>query len=165
MLHMDVATLIHNREFSKIKPCIEAFRKKMHAKGIHAFDKELKSLEHENVGNNIGNNPRPNTKPKVVVTVNEGTKLMRTEKFKEAREWFRANSKKNGIEDCNTIIRWLRILRVYESEIDATAKTQNKEKARTRIKEINDIVDIYNKYGVDASQLIKLSNEYKLIIK
>ena len=96
-------------------------------------------------------------------TAEEGLVLMRSGMFKEAREWFRANGRRQQVDDSKTIIRWLRFLPIYESELQATIAAKNREKARGRVKEINEIVALYHKYGIDTSRLVKLSNEYKRI--
>lgn len=176
MLRMDVDTYIHNGELNKVKPLVEAFRQRMNAKDVHAFDDELDAIEAQGSVKSI-NMKTTTAAPEGVFkpskhqqstnikrssqTLDEGTQLMRKEQFKEAREWFRANGLSNEADDCTTIIRWLRFLPAYEQELQSTIETKNREKARLRVKEIKDIVGLYDKYGVDVSRLKKLQNEYK----
>lgn len=178
MLRMEVATCLNNGETGKIKSIINDFRQRMHAQNVYAFDEELGTLL-EAQGKN-----KPATsaiKPKTNIvssetnrqarvqqklqaqSCDEGTALMRKEKFKEARDWFRANSQRSSADDCTTIIRWLRFLPAYEAELPSTVAAKNREKARARVKEIKEIVSLYAKHGVDASRLTKLAEEYKRI--
>ncbi len=176
MLQMEIATYIKNGEKGKIRQAVIEFRKKMHAKNIHAFDEELAALESASKGKSAGTTGNREsrsdksqsenvscTEKEVTFSENEGMKLMQNGMFKEAREWFRNNNQRLKADDCTTIIRWLRFLSAYESELQATITAKNREKARVRIKEINEIVSLYNKYDIDTSRLVKLSNEYKRI--
>lgn len=178
MLRMEVATYLRNGETRKIKPAVQAFRQKMHEKGIHSFDEELQSLEkgedpQQAPSKAESKSPAPSkvstsTQKKVArtaakPTLDEGTRLMQSEDFKGARDWFRANNQRAKADDCTTIIHWLRFLPVYESELSVTIDTRNKDKARTRVKEIKGIINLYNKYGVDASTLTKLEDAYKRV--
>lgn len=180
MLRMEVATCVNNGETRKIKTIVNYFREKMHAANIYAFDEELISLETQGQNPNISAG-KSKVKTKTSTTsaegkttshvptktatqgCDQGTALMRNEKFEEARDWFRANNKRTNADDCTTIIRWLRFLPAYESELQSTIAAKNKEKARARVKEIREIIDLYKKYGVDTSRLTKLSDEYKHI--
>lgn len=178
MLRMEVATYLHNGETRKIKPAVQAFRQKMHDKGIHAFDNELQSLEKgekpqqdpsqtkpkaPTSGNAPTSTQKKAAKPTARPTIDEGTMLMRSEMFKEARDWFRANGQRAKADDCTTIIHWLRFQSVYESELSVTIETRNRDKARARAKEIKGIISLYDKYGVDSSSLTKLADAYKRI--
>lgn len=187
ILRMEVATCVNNGNRVKIKTIINAFRERMNAKNVHAFDEELNELleakgnakDIKSATSNHKRTPSSSvcetnelTKTQIDKTVrrsfaaqscDEGTDLMRKEKFKEAREWFRSNKQSSKADDCTTIIRWLRFLPAYEAELQTTIATKNKEKARSRIKEIKEIICLYNKYGVDVSRLTKLADEYKRI--
>lgn len=160
---MEIATYIKNGEKGKIRQAVIEFRKKMHAKNIHAFDEELAALESASKGKSAGTTGNRESRSDKSQSENEGMKLMQNGMFKEAREWFRNNNQRLKADDCTTVIRWLRFLSAYESELQATITAKNREKARVRIKEINEIVSLYNKYGIDTSRLVKLSNEYKRI--
>lgn len=176
MLRMEVTTYLNNGETRKIPPAVQAFRQKMHDKGVHCFDEELQSLEKREKAQEVntaqkaktfapakGNTPTQRETAKLVAkpTIDEGTKLMQSEKFKEARDWFRANNQRAKADDCTTIIHWLRFMSVYESELSITIETKNKDKAHARVKEIKGIISLYNKYGIDASALTKLADAYK----
>lgn len=180
MLRMEVATCVNNGETRKIKTTVSDFRKKMHTANIYAFDEELNSLETQGQRQNISvGKSKVETKSSATLAesktsshvqtktstqdCDQGAALMRAEKFKEAREWFRANGQSKNADDCTTIVRWLRFLPAYESELQSTIAAKNKEKARARVKEIKEIIALYKKYGVDASRLTKLSDEYKHI--
>lgn len=178
MLRMEVSTYLHNGETRKIKPAVQAFRQKMHDKGIHAFDQELLTLEKGEkpqqapsqakpkapTSNNAPTStPKKAAKPAAKPTIDEGTKLMRAEDFKGARDWFRANGQRAKADDCTTIIHWLRFQSVYKSELSVTIETKNRDKARARAKEIKGIITLYDKYGVDSSALAKLADAYKRI--
>lgn len=178
MLRMEVSTYLHNGETRKIKPAVQAFRQKMHDKGIHAFDQELLTLEKgekpqqapsqakpkaPTSSNAPTSTPKKAAKPAAKPTIDEGTKLMRAEDFKGARDWFRANGQRAKADDCTTIIHWLRFQSVYESELSVTIETKNRDKARARAKEIKGIITLYDKYGVDSSALAKLADAYKRI--
>lgn len=178
MLRMEVSTYLHNGETRKIKPAVQAFRQKMHDKGIHAFDQELLTLEKgekpqqapsqakpkaPTSSNAPTSTPKKVAKPAAKPTIDEGTKLMRAEDFKGARDWFRANGQRAKADDCTTIIHWLRFQSVYESELSVTIETKNRDKARARAKEIKGIITLYDKYGVDSAALAKLADAYKRI--
>lgn len=178
MLRMEISTYLHNGETRKIKPAVQAFRQKMHDKGIHSFDQELLTLEKgekpqqappqakpktPTAGNAPMPTPKKVAKPAAKPTIDEGTKLMQAEDFKGARDWFRANNQRAKADDCTTIIHWLRFLPIYESELSVTIETKNKDKARARAKEIKSIISLYDKYGVDSSSLTKLADAYKRI--
>ena len=94
--------------------------------------------------------------------LNPGDKVAE-EKFKEARDWFRSNGRSNNVDDCTSVIKALRFLPIYESELSATASSGNKDKAKARVKDIQEIIMIYRKYNIDASKLTKLSDAYKRI--
>lgn len=180
MLRMEIETCVRNGETYKIQPIVNVFRKRMYAKNVHAFDEELSSLEAQ--GKKGGNNTvtekcrtktsdaskeskttlQPQSK-ECVESGNDGIELMHKEKYKEAREWFRANNQRTNADDCTTIIRWLRFLPAYEAELQSTIETKNRDKARERIKDIKEIVRLYNKYGLDVSRLTKLYEAYKRI--
>lgn len=180
MLRMEVATCFNNGETRKIKTIVNEFRKRMHAANVHAFDEELYSLEtqtspkaessistspKQKSSNVSGNNKQSSRlQPKSTTeSCDRGTALMREEKFKEAREWFRSNNMRAMADDCTTIIRWLRFLPAYEDELQNTIAVGNKEKAKVRVKEIQEIIKLYNKYGVSTSRLVKLADAYKRI--
>lgn len=178
MLRMEVATCLNNGETSKIKSIVNDFRQRMHVQNVHAFDEELDTLleaQGENkpstsaikpktniASSEINRQARVQQKPQAQ-SCDEGTVLMRKEKFKEARDWFRAKNQRTSADDCTTIIRWLRFLPAYEAELPSTIAAKNREKARTRVKEIKEIISLYAKHGVDASRLTKLAEEYKRI--
>lgn len=169
MLRMEVATYRNNGETKKIKVSVEEFRKKMHEKNVYAFDDELDSFLKQKIEKSKKSTPlpevlkRPTPKPKSTLDVDEGTRLMREEKFKEARDWFRSNGRSNNVDDCTSVIKALRFLPIYESELSATASSGNKDKAKARVKDIQEIIMIYRKYNIDASKLTKLSDAYKRI--
>lgn len=180
MLRMEVATCLNNGETRKIRTIVNEFRKRMHTANVHAFDEELNSLESQtsqkaessiststrlktyNVSSKDKQPSRVQTKSRTE-SCDKGTVLMREEKFKEARDWFRSNNLRAMADDCTTIIRWLRFLPAYEDELQNTIAVGNKEKAKVRIKEIQEIIKLYNKHGVDTSRLSKLSDAYKRI--
>lgn len=169
MLRMEVATYRNNGETKKIKVSVEEFRKRMHEKNVYAFDEELDSFLKQKDGGTKKNKPLKETpKPATpkfhsVLDVDEGTRLMREKKFKEAREWFRSNGRHDNVDDCTSVIRALRFVPIYESELQATVSSGNKEKAKARVKDIHEIIRIYKEYNIDASGLIELSDAYKRI--
>lgn len=178
MLRMEIATYVRNGETKKVKPSVQAFRQEMHAKGVHSFDEELDVLEKGERSPNSNTHKkavqatkktedttvkRVKTARQTASLIDEGTNLMRSEKFKEARDWFRANNQPNKADDCTTLIRMLRFVPVYESELSTTIETKNKDKVRARVKEIKSIISLYTKYGMDASALKKLIEEYRRV--
>lgn len=176
MLRMEVATYIQNGEIDNIKKAVKEFREKMHAKDVYFFDEELKTLEAGKALKSTNNKPTsniPKSNDKIDTKKSrgtssakkndEGTSLMQLGKFKEARDWFRANDKPTNADDCTKIIRGLRFIPIYESELQSTIETKNKEKARTRVKDIKAIINLYKKYGLEASQLAKLLEGYNRI--
>ena len=180
MLRMEVATCLNNGETRKIRTIVNEFRKRMHTANVHAFDEELNSLESQTsqkAESSISTSTRLKTynvsskdkqpsrvQPKSrTESCDKGTALMREEKFKEARDWFRSNNLRDMADDCTTIIRWLRFLPAYEDELQNTIAVRNKDKAKIRVKEIQEIIMLYDKHGVDTSRLSKLSDAYKRI--
>lgn len=178
LLKLRVKTLQHNGACNQIKAVVDEFRQQMHAKGVYAFDGELKALAATKAAEPDKPVAKPKTTPRPTTptarkpvqqrvaqpnTPELGVLLMRKEQFKEAREWFRANNKRSQADDCSNIIRWLRLLPVYESELSRVEASKNKSKARAREKELDDKMTLYRKYGIDSTRLLVLRNAYKRI--
>ena len=179
LLGREVAAYIKQGEKDRAKCAVDEFRRIMHAKNVHAFDDDLDTLlqqtpEKTTTGQNSVSSPvvsKPrgehpvlrNPKPKPLPDIDRGVALMREGKFKDAREWFRAQGQLQAADDCTSIIRWLRLLPAYETEIPATRETHNRDKARARIREIDAMLVLYGKYQIDALRLEKLRSNYRNI--
>ena len=83
----------------------------------------------------------------------QGMLLMKAGKYKEAREKFRSEGRKAEADDCTEIIKWQRLFATYKAEVASIAKTRNRAKAQSRIKEIREYVSLYKKYGIDTTEL------------
>lgn len=83
----------------------------------------------------------------------QGMLLMKEGKYKEAREKFRSEGRKAEANDCTEIIKWLRLFATYKAEAASIAKTRDRAKAQSRIKEIREHVSLYKKYGIDSVEL------------
>lgn len=172
MLRLSTRTLLANGKTGEVKAAVENVRKEMHAKGITAFDAELDQLAE--MGRTAPAAVKPG-RPSAVVTApkpaprpqtprtDEALLLMREGKFKEAREAYRSKGQNAKADDCTKIIRWQKIVHLYRNELAATADTHNREKARSRAKEIEEYAALYKKYSLDATDLERLAADYKRI--
>lgn len=89
----------------------------------------------------------------------QGMLLMKEGKYKEARDKYRSEGRKDEADDCTKLIKWQRLFATYKAEVVSIAKTCNKAKAQSRIKEIREYVSLYKKYGIDAAELTLTINE------
>ena len=179
LLGREVAAYVKQRETGRAKLAVDEFRQAMHAKNVHAFDEDLDALlqqtpEKSSNGQNSESSPvvskprgvhpvQEKSQPEPLPDIDQGVALMREGKFKDAREWFRAQGQLHAADDCTSIIRWLRLLPAYETEVPATRETHNRDKARARIREIDAMLVLYGKYQIDASRLEKLRSDYRNI--
>lgn len=166
MLEAEVRTDLCLGQASKAAAEIAAFRKQMHDKGITAFDKSLDLLAAEasatSKAKSVPKSDSAAATPKRS-GVNEGVKRMRDGKFKEAREWFRANEMTDCADDCTSIIRWQREAKVYNDELASSADSFTPEMAKARLKEIDGVKTLFKKYGLDCAELTRLAAVYKKI--
>lgn len=179
LLGREVAAYIKQGETNRAKCSVDEFRRTMHSKNVHAFDDDLDALlqqtpEKASIGENSEFSPvvsKPqgehpvlrHPRPKPLPDIDRGVALMREGKFKDAREWFRAQGQLHAADDCTSIIRWLRLLPAYETEVPVTRETHNRYKARARVREIDAMLVLYGKYQIDASPLEKLRCDYRNI--
>lgn len=184
ILQKVVRTSLDNHNPERAEKDVEEFARQMHSKGVVDFDEELETLRRliregvplpAKVLEETEAQPKPVrpgrsrklvSRPKPVESIpalDKGVRLMRNGKFQDAREWFRSNGHPLAADDCTEIIKLFRRLNVYEKELEKNKETFAPEKARLRIKVIQNLVELYRKYGLDTVELTKLSDKFKRI--
>lgn len=166
VLEATVSTYLNNGQAAKAAAEIAAFRKEMQSKGITAFDVDLDKLAKQTASPTSAKSaPKPASAVKAPKgqSVSEGVRLMRCGNFKEAREWFRANAMTDCADDCTAIIRWERVAKVYKSELEPSAGVLTPDMAKSRLKEINEKMALFKKYGLDCAELSQMANDYKQV--
>lgn len=182
ILQKSVETFIKNGNFDKAKAEINTFLKQMHDKSVIAFDQEITKMMHvlENVPPSVKEESQVcqnNVKQasSAIVASDRATDassislekkariLMQQLNFKEARELYREAKCQEQVEDCILLIKWKRMLPYYKQEVSATIKDRNVEKAKARVKDIQILIAIYRKYGIDTTDLDILRSEYKQV--
>ncbi|MGN0028271.1 MAG: hypothetical protein ACI35Q_00820 [Marinilabiliaceae bacterium] len=168
VLEATVSTCLSNGQAAKAAAEIAAFRKEMQAKGITAFDSDLDKMAKQTASASPAKKSEPKpaasaAKAPKVQTVSEGVRLMRSGSLNEAREWFRANAMTDCADDCTAIIRWERVAKVYKSELEPSAGVLTPDMAKSRLKEINEKMALFKKYGLDCAELSQMANDYKQV--
>lgn len=166
VLEASVSTYLNNGQAAKAAAEIAAFRNEMQSKGITAFDVDLDKMAKQTASPASAKGaPKPASAVKAPKgqSVSEGVRLMRSGNFKEAREWFRANAMTDCADDCTAIIRWERVAKVYKSELEPSAGVLTPDMAKSRLKEINEKMALFKKYGLDCAELSQMANDYKQV--
>lgn len=166
VLEASVSTYLNNGQAAKAAAEIADFRKEMQAKGITAFDVDLDKMAKQTASPASAKGaPKPASAVKAPKgqSVSEGVRLMRSGNFKEAREWFRSNAMIDCADDCTAIIRWERVAKVYKSELEPSAGVLTPDMAKSRLKEINEKMALFKKYGLDCAELSQMANDYKQV--
>ena len=177
-----VAVYVKNAEFDNAIEEIDNLKNDFARNEITAFDKKLELLRTEVLAMRktkakITIAPAtPKLKPPVqkpvpsrkvrsgtVKNEDEGLKLMKEGKYKEARDKFRLENRKDEANDCTEIIKWQRVFAIYKAEVASITKTGNKQKAKSRINEIRTYVSLYKKYGVSTDELMLTIKELEKV--
>lgn len=174
-----VAVYVNKGDFSCAIEEIDNLSRDFAKRGISALDNKLSQIKSDviakmktrpesktaNVSSRSGNLDKKasaNLKTAKSCSVKKNDKgmlLMKEGKYKEARDKFRSEGRKDEADDCTKLIKWQRLFATYKAEVVSIAKTCNKAKAQSRIKEIREYVSLYKKYGIDAAELTLTINE------
>lgn len=94
---------------------------------------------------------------------NEGEELIRKNKLKEARVWYRNNRDNKMAGILNDIIRSKKSVDLRKDNLEEYRKSKDKGQISRIITEIQDFIDLCESAGVNSADYRKLLNEYRKI--
>lgn len=93
----------------------------------------------------------------------EGEKLVRQGKLKEARDWYKSVGKTEKVQKLNEVIRMERGVHIWYSKLEAYQKAKDPQKTRRVIQELEEYITLCKKSNVPCEDYNELLGKYQKI--